>query len=92
MSDIGVIGMLTYKLDKESLWVTPTLLDCQNQLQGQLFDEICDDNTIVLSDMQEKAIRFMKESEHMTSSGDFHFFIKTHSSGQDILDLVPRYL
>jgi len=32
MSDIGVIGMLTYKLDKESLWVTPTLLDCQNQL------------------------------------------------------------
>ena len=27
-SDIGVIGMLTYKLEKESFWLTPTALDC----------------------------------------------------------------
>jgi len=27
MSDIGVVGMLTYKLEKESFWVTPTLFD-----------------------------------------------------------------
>lgn len=77
LSDIGVIGMLTYKLDKESFWVTPTLFDSENALQGQLFDEICDENMIRLSDMQEKAMKFMRDEDQAQSSTDFQFFMKS---------------
>jgi len=84
VSDIGVIGMLTYKLDKESFWVTPTLFECQNHLQGQLFDEMCDENTNLLSDMQEKAMRFMRDEEQVNSSSDFQFFLKRQNQVQGL--------
>ena len=62
LSDIQVIGMMPYKMEKESFWLTPTQL-CENELMGELFDEIFDANMIRLSDMQEKAIKFMRDEQ-----------------------------
>jgi hypothetical protein len=76
LSDIQVIGMMTYKMEKESFWLTPTQL-CENELMGELFDEIFDSNIIRLSDLQEKAIKFMKDEQQMDSSQDFLFFMKS---------------
>lgn len=75
-SDLGVVGLLAHKLGKESFWLTPTAFDCENNLQGQLFDETCDDNIMKLSDMQEKAIRFMQAENQAGSCGDFQFLMK----------------
>jgi len=80
-SDLGVIGLLTHKLDKESYWLTPSA-DCGNPLQGQLLDEIYDENMLLLSDMQEKAIKFMTMEQQAGSSSDFSFFMKNHSCSQ----------
>lgn len=65
--------MLTYKLEaqKEQFWVTPTQLECENNLKGQLFDEIYDENIIRLQDMQEKGIQFMQTEGQSESSADF---------------------
>jgi hypothetical protein len=71
-----VIGIMTYKMEKESFWLTPTQL-CENELMGEIFDEIFDGNMIRLSDMQEKAIKFMKDEQQMDSSQDFIFFMKS---------------
>jgi len=54
--------MIPYKMEKESFWLTPTQL-CENELMGELFDEIVDANMIRLSDMQEKAIKFMRDEQ-----------------------------
>jgi len=62
LSDIQVIGMMPYKMEKESFWLTPTQL-CENELMGELFDEMFDANMIRLSDMQEKAIKFMRDEQ-----------------------------
>lgn len=76
LSDIQVIGMMTYKMEKESFWLTPTQL-CENELMGELFDEIFDSNMLRLSDMQEKAIKFMNDEDQMNTSQDFIFFMKS---------------
>ena len=52
--------MLTSKLDREAFWLTPSQL-CENEIEGQLFDELYDNNMIRLQDMQEKCIKFMKD-------------------------------
>lgn len=75
-SDLGVVGLLAHKLGKESFWLTPTAFDCENNLQGQLFDETCDDNIMKLADLQEKAIRFMQTENQAGSCGDFQFLMK----------------
>ena len=54
--------MMPYKMEKESFWLTPTQL-CENELMGELFDEIFDANMMRLSDMQEKAIKFMRDEQ-----------------------------
>ena len=66
--------MLANKMDRESFWLTPTHA-CENELAGELFDEIFDLNMLRLSDMQEKAIKFMKDEGFVDSSQDFQFFI-----------------
>lgn len=78
---IVVVGMLTYKFEsqKEQFWVTPTLLECENNLKGQLFDEIYDENIIRLQDMQEKAIKFMQAEGQAESSPDFQFLMKSQN-------------
>lgn len=77
-SDLGVVGLLTDKLDKETYWLTPSA-DCGNALQGRLLDEIYDENMLLLSDMQEKAIRFMTMEQQAGSSSDFSFLMKNQS-------------
>ena len=57
---LEIIGMLTSKLERESFWLTPSQL-CENEIQGQIFDEIYDNNIIRLQDMQEKCIKFMRD-------------------------------
>ena len=76
--------MLPYKMDKESFWLTPTSFECQNHLQGQLFDEIYDENMLKLSDMQEKAMKFMRDEDQVISSTDFQFFLKNQSQAGGI--------
>ena len=63
--------------------MAPTLLDCENQLKGQLFDSIYDENMYRLNDMQEKAINFMNSEGYATSSPDFQFLMKSQNF-QDI--------
>jgi hypothetical protein len=78
-SDLGIVGLLSYKMEKESFWLTPTAFECENHLQGQLFDEIYDENMFKLSDMQEKAIKFMQDENQASSSNDFQFMVKNQS-------------
>jgi hypothetical protein len=54
-TDVSVIGMLSNKMERDSFWFSPTNLNSQNDIQGQLFDEIHDANLLRNSDMQEKA-------------------------------------
>ena len=54
-TDVSVIGMLSNKMERDSYWFSPTNLNSQNDIQGQLFDEIHDANLLRNSDMQEKA-------------------------------------
>lgn len=75
-SDVEVIGMLSQKMERESFWVTPSQ-QCENEIQGQLFDEMYDANMIRLQDMQEKAIKFMREEGFMNSSYDFKHFLQS---------------
>jgi hypothetical protein len=53
--------MLSNKMEREGFWVTPCQMNCENELEGILFDEIYDNNIIRLQDMQEKAIKFIKD-------------------------------
>ena len=45
---IELIGLVPNKIEKESFWVSPSHLQTDNNLQGQLFDQICEDNIILM--------------------------------------------
>jgi len=80
-SGLQIIGMITSKLEREGFWLTPSQL-CENEIQGQIFDEIYDNNIIRLQDMQEKCIKFMKEEGQMDSSFDFTQLLKGYHEQQ----------
>ena len=67
--------MLTSKLDREAFWLTPSQL-CENEIEGQIFDELYDNNMIRLQDMQEKCIKFMKDQGNLESSYDLIHILK----------------
>lgn len=74
-SDLSIIGMLSYKMDRDSFWFTPTHLNSQNDMQGALLDEIHESNLIRNSDMQERAIDFIHSEAQVNSSSDYQFFV-----------------
>lgn len=76
-SDLEIIGMLSNKMEREGFWVTPSQMNSENCLEGMILDEINDNNIILLQDMQEKAIKFVKDEGYGNSSKDFQFFIKS---------------
>ena len=47
-----LIGLLPYKLERESFWVSPSHLQTDNNLQGEMYDQICEDNIILLQDLK----------------------------------------
>jgi len=72
-------------MDKESFWVSPSHLQTDNTLQGQIYDAICEDNIILLQDLKERAIDFLQNNVHSNESHDFtHFLNSTNSSIFDI--------
>ena len=76
---------MPYKMDKECFWVAASHLDTENNLQGQLFDQIFEDNTILLQDLKERAIDFLQNNVQSNSSHDFaHFLNSTNSSIFDL--------
>ena len=50
---------MPYKMEKESFWVCPSHLTTENSLQGQFYDQICEENIILLQDLKERAIEFL---------------------------------
>jgi len=56
---VELIGVLPMKTDKESFWVSPSHLATDNNLQGQLYDQICEENILKTQDLKERAYTFM---------------------------------
>ena len=56
---IQLVGVMPYKMEKESFWVCPSHLTTENSLQGQFYDQICEENIILLQDLKERAIEFL---------------------------------
>ena len=56
---IELVGVLPMKTDKESFWVSPSHLSTENNLQGQLYDQICEENILKTQDLKERAYTFM---------------------------------
>jgi len=81
-SDLSIIGMLSYKMDRDSFWFTPTHLNSQNDMQGALLDEIHEANLIRNSDMQERAIDFIQSEAQANSSSDYQFFVNNMGSSR----------
>ena len=48
---VQLIGMMPYKSINESFWLTPAHLDTDNNLQGEIYDQICEENIIALQDL-----------------------------------------
>lgn len=49
--DLQIVGIQPYKLEREDFWVTPGRMQSENEMQGQLFDEVCDSNIDLLGDL-----------------------------------------
>mgnify|MGYP001601966287 CR=1 FL=1 len=58
---IEIIGLLPAKQERDSFWLCPTLLDTQDNINGQNFDMLFESNLIKMQDLKERAISFMKE-------------------------------
>jgi hypothetical protein len=43
-------------MQRESFWTSPSHLDTSNSMQGQLFDQICEENIIQLEELKETGI------------------------------------
>jgi len=43
-------------MQRESFWTSPSHLLTYNSLQGQLFDQICEENIILLEELKEQGI------------------------------------
>ena len=51
---------MPYKYERESFWVSPSHLQTDNNLQGEMYDQICEDNIILLQDLKQRAIEFLQ--------------------------------
>jgi len=56
---VQLIGLMPYKVERESYWVSPSHLQTDNNLQGEMYDQICEDNIILLQDLKQRAIEFL---------------------------------
>ena len=78
---VQLIGLLPYKLDRESFWVSPSHLQTDNNLQGEMYDQICEDNIILLQDLKQRAIEFLQPQASREDMHDFtHLLNSTNSS------------
>ena len=48
----------------------------ENDLQGEVFDDCYDSNRDRLHELQDRAIRFMRDEGHENASSDFQYFYK----------------
>lgn len=56
-----VIGLVPIGMQRESFWTSPSHLLTFNSMQGQLYDQICDANIMLLEDLKERGISFLRE-------------------------------
>ena len=63
LSDSAVVGLIPVGsgMQRESFWTSPSHLLTFNSMQGELFDQICDQNMFLLADLKERGIRFLQE-------------------------------
>ena len=66
---------MPYKMERENFWSCPGHLITQNDLQGQLYDQINEDNIILLQDLQERAIDFLQQNVQGGIQHDFAHFL-----------------
>lgn len=83
--------MLPYKMDRESFWVTPTQVDCSNSLLGKMFDDLFEENMMQMSELQEKAVKFVQQQTQSPFPTDFQFVMSHHQNMNTGFDFPPGY-
>jgi hypothetical protein len=62
LPDNSVVGLIPLGgLQRESFWTAPSHLLTFNSMQGELYDQICDQNMFLMADLKERGIGFLQE-------------------------------
>ena len=72
------MGLIPSREERESFWLSPTHLETEHQDQGELFDSIFEENLLKMSDLKERAIKFMMKEN--SESIDFQNFLNATNS------------